>query len=147
MLPLSYAAGLDRHLNHLSEQNERQMSVTLRALAHIVLAKKLDMASIAHVLLKLTPTQDPCASMGSKEIDHIGGGVAATNFGAIRVEQSERQGLDMTKLSSIHRPLTLFALSGMKVRCSKHETRNAEDEIVINSEDKRVRNSKDGEAA
>ncbi|GJX08465.1 hypothetical protein Tco_0196397 [Tanacetum coccineum] len=95
------------------------------------LAKKLDMASIAHVLLKLTPTQDSRASMGAKEIDHIGGGVAATNFGAIRVEypkeesysrfqcvmfdrQSKRQGLDMTKLSSIHRTLTLFALSSMK---------------------------------
>ncbi|GJR50585.1 hypothetical protein Tco_1401106 [Tanacetum coccineum] len=115
-----------------------------QTLAHIILAKKLDMASIAHVLLKLIPTQDPRASMGPKEIDHIGGGVAATNFGVVRglfgiaywnkgclgllaeivtykgvvldciSKQSERQGLDMTKLSSIHRTLTLFALSSMK---------------------------------
>ncbi|GJV58316.1 hypothetical protein Tco_1459321 [Tanacetum coccineum] len=62
-----------------------------RTLAHIVLAKKLDMASIAHVLLKLTPTQDPRASMGPKEIDHIGGGVAATNFGVIRVEYPKEE--------------------------------------------------------
>ncbi|GKB44023.1 hypothetical protein Tco_0888965 [Tanacetum coccineum] len=135
-------------------QKPATSTLDARTLAHIVLAKKLDMASIAHVLLKLTPTQDPRASMGPKEIDHIGGGVAATNFGAIRVEypkeesysrfqglfgiaywnkgclgllaeivtykgvvldciskQSKRQGLDMTKLSSIHRTLTLFALS------------------------------------
>ncbi|GJV85509.1 hypothetical protein Tco_1525407, partial [Tanacetum coccineum] len=53
--------------------------------------KKLDMASIAHVLLQLTPTQDPRASMGAKEIDHIGGGVVATNFGAIRVEYPKEE--------------------------------------------------------
>ncbi|GKE22699.1 hypothetical protein Tco_1434211, partial [Tanacetum coccineum] len=50
------------------------------ALAHIVLAKKeVDTASAAHVLLRLPPTQDQRVGMGAKEIDHIGGGVAATN--------------------------------------------------------------------
>nr|GEV62321.1 hypothetical protein [Tanacetum cinerariifolium] len=58
-----------------------------RALAHIVLAKKeIDMTSVAHVLLRLPPTQDPHVSMGAKEIDHLGGCVVAANFRAVCVE-------------------------------------------------------------
>nr|GEY62679.1 hypothetical protein [Tanacetum cinerariifolium] len=47
-----------------------------------------------------TATNSRSMCMVSKEIDHIAGGVAATNFGIVRVEQLEAQELDRTNTMS-----------------------------------------------
>nr|GEY92475.1 hypothetical protein [Tanacetum cinerariifolium] len=63
---------------------ESYKEATQWALAHIIFAKKeVDTTSSAHVLMRLPPTQDQRVGMGAKKINHIGGGVAATNFGAV----------------------------------------------------------------